>query len=108
MLEGEKALRAEAARRLADLQRAAARGKFASTSDAAALDAQIKQHSAQARPRPGRRAARGRTPGPSAVASPDLNAAPERPFCLVQSATACGRLRTEHRDAILETLTRRL
>ncbi|KAK9835062.1 hypothetical protein WJX81_008045 [Elliptochloris bilobata] len=52
VLEGEKALRAEAARRLADLQRQATLGRSsrpqaALAADAAALEAQVQQHSAQ-------------------------------------------------------------
>ena len=102
MLEGEKALRVEAARRLADLQRAAARGKFTSTSDAAALDAQIKQHSVQARPWPGRRRCRPHTGLYTSAVAP-LNASLERPFCAVQ--TACARLHAEHCDGVSQALT---
>ena len=54
MLEGEKALRAEAARRLADLQRQAAMGRAGRPAGdlaaaAAALEAQVQQHSTQVR-----------------------------------------------------------
>lgn len=56
VLEGEKALRAEAARRLADQQRHATLGPRGGAgqaaklaADTAALEAQIQQHSVQAR-----------------------------------------------------------